>query len=64
MLLAHPRRAEQDTVLAAVEESQLIKALDLLALDARLEGEIKLRQRLDGRRLWGVIVVAVMEGES
>ena len=41
MRLAHPRRAEQDNVLAAVEESQLVQALDLLALDARLEGEIK-----------------------
>ena len=53
MRLAHPRRAEQDNVLAAVEESQLVQALDLLALDARLEGEIKLRQRLDGRQARG-----------
>ncbi len=53
MRLAHPRRAEQDNVLAAVEESQLVQALDLLALEARLEGEINLRQRLDGRQARG-----------
>ena len=39
MRLAHPRRAEQDDVLAAVDESQLVQALDLLALDARLKAK-------------------------
>ena len=53
MRLAHSRRAEQDDVLAAVEEAQLVQALELLALDGRLEGEIKLRQRLDGRQARG-----------
>ena len=53
MRLASPRRAKQDDVLAAVEEPQLVQALDLLALDARLEGEVKLRQRLDGRQARG-----------
>ena len=53
MRLAHSRRAEQDDVLGAVEESQLVQALDLLALDARLEGKVKLRQRLDGRQARG-----------
>ena len=37
MRLAHSRRAEQDDVLAAVEEAQLVQALELLALDGRLE---------------------------
>ena len=30
-----------------------MQALDLLALDARLEGKVKLRQRLDGRQARG-----------
>ena len=40
--LARAGRDLLSNVLAAVEESQLVQALDLLALDARLEGEIKL----------------------
>ena len=53
MRLAQSRRAEEDDALGAVEESQLVQALDLLALDARLEGKVKLRQRLDGRQARG-----------
>ena len=53
MRLAHPRRAEQDDVLAAVDKSKLVQALDLLALEARLKGEITLPQRLDGRQARG-----------
>ena len=35
---ADPGRAEQDHVLASIDEAELVQALDLLALDAGLEG--------------------------
>ena len=46
MRLAHGQAAaEQDDVLGAVEESQLVQALDLLALDALgWKVKVKLRQ--------------------
>ena len=40
--LPDPGRAEQDHVLLSVQEAELVQALDLLALDAGLEGEIEL----------------------
>jgi len=43
--LAHPGRAEQDDVLAALHEAQPAELPDHLAVDARLEGEVEL---LDG----------------
>ena len=43
-------RAEQDHVLAAVQEAELVQALDLLALDAGLEGEVELIERLHSRQ--------------
>ena len=43
--LPDPGRAKQDHVLAAVEEAALAPALDLLALDAGLEGEV---ERVEG----------------
>ena len=42
--------AEQDHVLAAVQEAELVQALDLLALDAGLEGEVELIERLHSRQ--------------
>ena len=50
MSLADSRRPQEDHVLAATQEPQLVQALDLLALDARLEGEVELRQGL----LWRI----------
>ena len=43
-------RAEQDHVLAAVQEAELVQALDLLALDAGLEGKVELIERLHSRQ--------------
>ena len=48
--LADARGAEQDHVLGAVDEAELMQALDLLALDARLEGEVELGQGLHRRQ--------------
>ena len=47
MSLPDPGRPEQDHVLAAIDEAELVQALDLLALDAGLEGEVELIERLD-----------------
>ena len=50
---ADARRAEQDHVLGALDEAELLLALDLLALDARLEGEVELGQGLHRRQPGG-----------
>ena len=52
--LAGPRRAEQDDVLAAVQEVELAEVLDHLLLHRALEGEVELLQglaRREARRL-------------
>ena len=49
MGLAHSGRAEQDHILGALQEAQLVEALDLPPLDARLEAEVELLKRLDRR---------------
>jgi hypothetical protein len=48
MGLAGARRAQQDDVLAGVQEIELTEVLDDLALDRALEGEVELLQRLAG----------------
>ena len=48
--LAHVRRAEQHHVLLARDEVELVQALDLLALERRLEGEVEAFQRLHRRQ--------------
>jgi hypothetical protein len=48
MGLAHARRPEEDDVFAALDEAELVQALDLLAAERRLEGENKLREPFDG----------------
>jgi hypothetical protein len=47
--LAGPGRAEQNDVLARVEEVELAEVLDHLALDGALEAEVELLERLAGR---------------
>lgn len=49
MRLADTRRAQQDDVLLALEEAELVQALDLLTLDRRLKGEVEILERLDRR---------------
>ena len=49
----HAGRTEQDHVLGAVHEAELMQALDLLALDAGLEGEVELGERLHRRQPGG-----------
>src|SRR5690606_30847614 len=48
--LADARRSEEDHVLPALDEAELVQALDLLAADRGLEGEVELIQRLDRRQ--------------
>ena len=48
--LPDPGRTEQDHVLPSVQEAELVQALDLLALDGGLEGEVELVQRLHRRQ--------------
>ena len=48
--LPHAWRPEQDHVLPSVQEAELVQALDLLALDTGLEGEIELIERLHSRQ--------------
>lgn len=50
MCLAHPRCAEEHHILRAIEEAQALEALDLLALDGGLEGEVEVVEGLDGRQ--------------
>ena len=50
MRFPDPGRAEQDHVLLSVQEAELVQALDLLALDAGLEGEVELIERLHSRQ--------------
>ena len=50
MSLSHARRPEQDHVLLSVQEAELVQALDLLALDAGLEGEVELIEGLHSRQ--------------
>ena len=50
MGLPHPRRPKQDHVLPPCEEPEFVQTVDLLAFDARLEGEVELRQGLDRRQ--------------
>jgi hypothetical protein len=50
MGLSDPRRAQEDHVLLALDEAELVQALDLLALDRGLEGEVKLLESLDRRQ--------------
>jgi hypothetical protein len=52
--LAGAGRAEQDDVLARVQEVELAEMLDDLALDAALEGEVKLLERLARREACGL----------
>ena len=50
-VLPVPGRAEQDHVLAAVQEVELAEVLDHLLLDRALEGEVELLKRLSaGKR--------------
>ena len=44
MSLPDPRRPKQDHVLPPCEEPELVQTIDLLAFDARLKGEVELRQ--------------------
>ena len=48
--LAHAGRAEKHHVLLALDEAELVQALDLLALDRGLEGEVEVAERLDRRQ--------------
>src|SRR6185503_7220848 len=50
MRLTDTRRAEQYDVLLALDEAELVQALDLLALDRGLEGEVEVGQSLHGRK--------------
>ena len=50
MRLPDPGRPEEYDVLVTLEEPEFVQALDMLALDARLEGEVELRQRLHRRQ--------------
>ena len=48
--LAYARRTKQDDFLSTIQEAEFLQALDLLALDTSLEGEVELRQHLDHRK--------------
>jgi hypothetical protein len=48
MRLAGPGWPEQDHVFAGVQEIELAEVLDHLLLDAALEGEVELLERLAG----------------
>src|SRR5438067_13694750 len=48
--LTHPRGTQEDHVLLALDEGELVQALDLLATDRGLKGEVELLQRLDRRQ--------------
>src|SRR5690606_33872484 len=48
--LPDARRSEEDHVLPALDEAELVQALDLLAAGRGLEGEVELIQRLDRRQ--------------
>ena len=65
--LAGAGRPEQDHVLAGVQEVQLAEMLDDGLLDAALEGEVELLQRLAGREAGGLdaalAAVAVAGGD-
>ena len=50
MCLADSGWPEQDDVLLAFEEAELVQTLDLLAMDRRLKREVKLLERLDRRQ--------------
>ena len=52
--LAGAGRAEQDDVLAGVQEVELAEVLDDLALDRALEGEVELLERLAGGEARGL----------
>jgi hypothetical protein len=52
--LAGAGRAEQDHVLARVQEVELPQVLDHLALDRALEGEVELLERLSGGEARGL----------
>ena len=54
-------RTEQDHVLPSVQEAELVQALDLLALDGGLEGEIELVQRLHRRQTRGALSANLTE---
>ena len=47
--LADAGRAEEDDVLLALNEAELVQRVDLLALDVGLEAEVEVRERLDRR---------------
>ena len=53
MGLACARRAQEHDVLFGVQEVELARVLDDLALDRALEGEVKLLKRLSGRKPGG-----------
>src|SRR5271165_1076216 len=53
MSFADAGRSEEDHVLAALDEAELVQALDLLALDRGLEGKVELLDRLDRRQARG-----------
>src|SRR5690606_13609917 len=48
--LPDARWSEEDHVLPALDEAELVQALDLLAANRGLEGEVELIQRLDRRQ--------------
>src|SRR5690606_15752082 len=50
MCFPDARRSEQDHVLPALDEAELVQALDLLAADRGLEGEVELLQGLYRRQ--------------
>ena len=54
MSLAGAGWAEQDDVLAAVEEVELAEVLDHLLLDASLESEVELLKRFAGWEAGGL----------
>src|SRR5262245_55029716 len=45
--LPDPRRAEEDDILAALDEAELVQTLDLLAAQRRLKGEVEVVELLD-----------------
>lgn len=50
MGFADPRRSEQHDILFALDEAERVQTLELLALHARLEGEVEIRERLHHRQ--------------
>ena len=61
MGLSDTGRSQQDDVLLALDEAELVEILDLFTLDGRLEREVELIERLDDGQAWVLPPLSVGE---